>query len=131
VLNPAGEEAGGLAARKFHILEFAASKSAREHTLGVGNDAEGHRTRERKRRTHGHHVVADLQIVGVPKARHRQGLASIGQLGEMKLDDGQIGERILAHEVRGDLLLVGERAAEAFALVRDVLVGEYVPPARR
>ena len=96
-----------------------------EVALDRGDDAAGDRALEAVGCPHGHDELADLEGVGVPELRDRQGSLGLA-LGQVQLDHGEVGLGVEADDLGADLLLVGEDAADLGGLLGDVVVGDHV-----
>ena len=68
------------------------------------DDAVGHGLADAERIADGEHDVADLQLVGIAEARPREALAAV-----LEAQHGEIGARVLQHDLGVELALVGER----------------------
>ncbi len=109
-----------------HILaveRIGRAERLRHDHLRVADDAFGDRLRQRERAAHREHRLARPQLRRVAELRGRKR----ARLVRMKLDDGDVRERIGADKIRRHFLLGRQRADDLARSACDVVIGDDVP----
>ena len=91
--------------------------------LRVADDAQGDRLRKGHRAAHRQHGIPHPHRRRIPKCRRLK----LARLVRLQPDDGNVRERIRAHEFGFDFFPVPQRAKHPFGVPRHVMVGDDIP----
>ncbi len=119
VLDPGVVAAGGLVGAEAVFVVGFVVEQRHQQAARVVHHAGAHRIRQAPGRAHRQHRVAGLQVEGGRELGVSEGFRRRRQ----GLQHRQVGQRVGAHQARGQFAAVGEHHAEAAAVLGDVGVG--------
>ena len=98
------------------------TEEPRHDHLGIADDAEGDGLRQRHGTAHREHVIAHAHLRRIAEADRRE----LARPVRLELDDGNVRERVCAHQFGLDLLAVPQRAEHPRRVPGHVMVRDQI-----
>ena len=98
------------------------SKEPRHNHLGVADDAQRDRLRQSHRTAHCQHVVAHPHFGGITEP----GGSEVAGFFGLQFENGDVGERVRAHEFRFDFLVARQGVEHPYAVPGHMVVGDQI-----